>query len=69
TTDTILIVLLITCIMGECSIENALKIGLIEFVVKLAIYYFHERISICQAAVEGTSKHAEIAGAGYYRKN
>jgi uncharacterized membrane protein len=44
TTDTILIVLLITCISGECSIENALKIGLIEFVVKLAIYYFHERI-------------------------
>ena len=44
TTDTILIVLLITCLMGECSIEKALKIGLIEFVIKLAIYYFHERI-------------------------
>jgi len=44
TTDTILIVLLITCLMGECSIENALKIGLAEFVIKLGIYYFHERI-------------------------
>ena len=44
TTDTILIVLLITCLMGACSVENALKIGLIEFVIKLAIYYFHERI-------------------------
>lgn len=44
TTDTILVVLLITCIMGECSIENALKIGAAEFLIKLAIYYFHERI-------------------------
>lgn len=44
TTDTILVVLLITCITGNCSIENALKIGAIEFIIKLAIYYFHERI-------------------------
>ena len=44
TTDTILIVLLITCLYGECSIESALKIGAIEFVVKYLIYYFHERI-------------------------
>ena len=44
TTDTILIVLFITCVSGECSIESAIEIGLIEFVVKLAIYYVHERI-------------------------
>ncbi|MCF6306845.1 MAG: DUF2061 domain-containing protein [Flavobacteriaceae bacterium] len=44
TADTILIVLFITCISGECSIESAIEIGLIEFVVKLAIYYVHERI-------------------------
>lgn len=44
TTDTILIVLLITCLYGECSIGSALKIGAIEFVLKLLIYYFHERI-------------------------
>lgn len=44
TTDTILIVLLITCITGNCSIENAIKIGALEFLLKLIIYYFHERI-------------------------
>ena len=44
TTDTILVVLLVTCLTGECSIENALKIGFFEFFIKLAIYYFHERV-------------------------
>ena len=43
TSDTILVVLFITCFYGECSIENALKIGAIEFVIKLLIYYLHER--------------------------
>lgn len=43
TSDTILVVLLITCIFGACSIENALKIGVAEFLIKLVIYYFHER--------------------------
>ncbi len=33
TSDTILIVLLITCLYGNCSLENALKIGAIEFLV------------------------------------
>ena len=42
-TDTILVVLLVTCLMGECSLEDALKIGASEFLLKLAIYYFHER--------------------------
>lgn len=44
TTDTILVVLFITCLFGQCSIENALKIGFAEFILKLGIYYFHERI-------------------------
>lgn len=44
TTDTMLVVLLITCLTGNCSIENAVKIGVSEFIIKLAIYYFHERI-------------------------
>jgi len=44
TTDTILVVLLITCLLGECSIENALKIGASEFLLKMTIFYFHERI-------------------------
>lgn len=43
TTDTILVVLLVTCLFGECSIEDALKIGFAEFLIKLAIYYVHER--------------------------
>jgi adenylylsulfate kinase len=44
TTDTFLIVILITCLYGNCSFENAIKIGAIEFVLKLLIYYSHERI-------------------------
>ncbi|MFL0352883.1 DUF2061 domain-containing protein [Xanthomarina sp. GH4-25] len=44
TSDTILVVLLVTCLSGSCSIDDALKIGFFEFFIKLAIYYFHERI-------------------------
>jgi len=44
TLDTILVVLLITCLLGECSIENAIKIGASEFFIKLFIYYLHERV-------------------------
>lgn len=44
TTDTILVVLFVTCMMGECSIENALKIGFAEFLIKFLVYYVHERI-------------------------
>lgn len=44
TTDTILIVLLITCISGNCSVESALKIGAIEFLLKFIVYYIHERV-------------------------
>ncbi len=44
TTDTILIVLAVTCLLGNCSIDTAIKIGVAEFAIKLVIYYFHERI-------------------------
>lgn len=44
TTDTILVVLLITCLSGHCSIESAIKIGSIEFALKFFMYYLHERI-------------------------
>ena len=44
TVDTILVVLLITCLTGNCSIDHAIKIGLVEFLLKLAVYYMHERV-------------------------
>ncbi len=44
TIDTILVVLIVTCFFDSCSLENALKIGFSEFLIKLAIYYVHERI-------------------------
>ena len=44
TLDTILIVLFITCISGNCSIDDAIKIGLAEFLIKLLVYYLHERV-------------------------
>ena len=44
TSDTILIVLLITCLTGNCSIDQAIKIGVAEFLIKLLVFYVHERI-------------------------
>lgn len=44
TTDTFLVVFVITCLVDQCSVENALKIGVIEFFIKLLIYYTHERV-------------------------
>ncbi|WP_299114858.1 DUF2061 domain-containing protein [uncultured Winogradskyella sp.] len=44
TSDTIFVVLLITCLSGHCSIEDAIKIGSIEFFLKFLIYYIHERL-------------------------
>ena len=43
TIDTIAIVLIITCLNGSCSLQNAIEIGLIEFAFKFFIYYAHER--------------------------
>ena len=42
--DTILTVLLITCVLGDCSLKNALTIGFLEFLIKLVAYFIHERI-------------------------
>lgn len=44
TADTILVVLLVTCITGNCSIDHAIKIGAAEFLIKFLVYYIHERI-------------------------
>ncbi|MDB2495035.1 DUF2061 domain-containing protein [Flavobacteriaceae bacterium] len=44
TSDTFLVVFIITCLLDQCSVENAIKIGVIEFFLKLLIYYAHERI-------------------------
>ena len=42
--DTILTVLLITCVFGDCSLKNALTFGFLEFLIKLVAYFVHERI-------------------------
>ena len=42
--DTILIVLLVTCILGDCSFGNALAIGFLEFLIKFIAYFIHDRI-------------------------
>ena len=42
--DTILTVLLITCVFRDCSFKNALTIGVLEFLIKLVAYFVHERI-------------------------
>ena len=44
TSDTILVVLLITCLTGNCNVDSAIKIGVVEFLLKILVYYLHERI-------------------------
>ena len=44
TVDTVLVVLLVTCLSDNCSLENAIKIGFYEFLLKLLIFYVHERM-------------------------
>ncbi|WP_374960286.1 DUF2061 domain-containing protein [Gilvibacter sp.] len=44
TTDTVLVVLLVTCLIGQCSLQDGFKIGFIEFFIKLFIFFVHERI-------------------------
>ena len=44
TTDTILVALLITCLFGACSVEDAIAIGSVEFLLKFLVYYIHERV-------------------------
>ena len=45
--DTIVTVLIVTCILGDCGIKNALTIGVLEFSIKFIGYYMHERIWLC----------------------
>ena len=44
TVDTILVVLLVTCTFDECSLDSAIKIGFLEFLIKFVLYYGHERV-------------------------
>jgi len=58
TIDTILVVLLVTCLMGNCSLEFAFSIAFIEFFLKLIVYYIHERIwQNIKILKRGSSKH------------
>ena len=43
-TDTILTVFIVTCVLGDCGVKNALTIGALEFSIKFVSYYIHERI-------------------------
>ena len=42
--DTILTVFIVTCVLGDCGVKNALTIGVLEFLIKFIGYYMHERI-------------------------
>ena len=42
--DTIIIVYIVTCILGDCEVKDALTIGALEFFIKFVGYYIHERI-------------------------
>ncbi|NQX86541.1 MAG: DUF2061 domain-containing protein [Flavobacteriaceae bacterium] len=42
--DTILVVILITCFFEKCSLDLAVKIGFVEFLIKFIVYYIHERV-------------------------
>lgn len=44
TIDTVLVVLLVTCLAGDCNLEVAFSIASIEFALKFFVYYIHERL-------------------------
>jgi uncharacterized membrane protein len=44
TTDTIIVVALVTWLNGKLSIEHAVQIGAYEFLLKYTVYYLHERV-------------------------
>lgn len=44
TADTVMVVLLVTCLSGQCNLQDGFKIGFIEFFIKLLIFFVHERI-------------------------
>jgi uncharacterized membrane protein len=53
--DTILVVLFVTCLFANCSVEDAIKIGASEFLLKLVIFYFHERIWLSYLGKQATT--------------
>jgi uncharacterized membrane protein len=55
TMDTVAVVLFVTCLLGECSLESAIKIGATEFLIKLAIFYFHERMWLRHLGKQATT--------------
>jgi uncharacterized membrane protein len=57
TTDTIIVVSFITCVLGECSLQNAFKIGVSEFLIKLMIFYIHERIWLSLLGKQATTNN------------
>ena len=58
TSDTILVVLLITCLTGNCSIEQAIKIGVIEFFIKLLFSYVPARF--WQSSLKGNRVSSRV---------
>jgi len=45
TADTVVVVLLVTWLLtGTPSLDDAIKIGLTEFLIKFLVYYAHERV-------------------------
>ena len=59
TIDTVAVVLFITCLTGNCSLDNAITIGASEFLLKLLIYYVHERLWLNYLGKQA-SKRAEL---------
>jgi uncharacterized membrane protein len=45
---------------GNCSLENAFKIGFVEFFIKLEIYYFHERVWLQYLKRQATNTNRKI---------
>ena len=42
--DTIITVFVVTCVLGDCGVKNALTIGVLELLIKFVGYYMNERI-------------------------
>jgi len=67
TTDTIVVVALVTWFNGHMSIDHAIKIGLYEFFIKYVVYYLHERIWENLRSGEGLEKSRTLKKAISWR--
>ena len=67
TTDTIVVVALVTWYHGNMSIDHAIKIGLYEFFIKYVVYYLHERIWERLRSGEGLEKSRTLKKAISWR--